>query len=81
MLELVVSHDGRNWLAANEQFSFRAPTLEGIDAALEQRLKEEGLLKNGERIKILMAFNNATLPAWIRQYSQHYFNRMVELSG
>ena len=81
MLEFIISHDGSKWLAANKQFALSASTLEGLDLALERRIKEEGLLKKGEKIKIFMAFDNATLPAWIRQYAQHYFNRMVEFSG
>jgi len=26
-----------------------------------------------------MYFDNSTIPQWIRQYAQHYFNRIVEI--
>lgn len=31
----------------------------------------------GEKVEVFMAFDNSTIPQWIRQYAQHYFNRIL----
>ncbi|MCP3943683.1 MAG: hypothetical protein GY710_19695 [Desulfobacteraceae bacterium] len=81
MIELVIDHDGVNWNAKNEVLSVSSPTLDGLDLALEEQMRNKGLVKKGDKKKVFMAFDNSTIPQWIRQYAQHYFNRVVEISG
>lgn len=68
-------------MASLEGDSVFAPSLEELDQGVERLLKEKGMLKEGERAEVFMAFDNATIPQWIRQYAQHYFNRVVEVKG
>jgi hypothetical protein len=79
MMEFIVTHDGKNWIAKNEVLHVEALTLEALDNQLKKRLKAEGYLEEGGKLDIFMAFDNATIPQWMRQYSQHYFNRIVQL--
>jgi hypothetical protein len=79
MLELILSHDGDNWVAENPDLTVKAPTLEKLDTELTAMVKDKGYIKEGGKLKIFMAFDNATIPQWIRQYSQHYFNRVIEV--
>ena len=81
MVELTLTHDGRRWVARNELLAAAAPTLEELDSEVGRLLKRNGLLKAGKTLRISMAFDNSTIPQWIRQYSQHYFNRVVDISG
>ncbi|MEJ2253244.1 MAG: DUF5395 domain-containing protein [Nitrospirota bacterium] len=81
LLECTIRHDGANWVVEHGTNSISAPTLEELDRGVERYLKEEGLLKAGEKAEVFMAFDNSTIPQWIRQYSQHYFNRIVEVKG
>jgi hypothetical protein len=80
-IECVITHDGSNWRAENENFTLSAPTLPELDAQLKDLLKTEGIIKKGDKADVFMAFDNATIPAWIRPYAQHYFNRIVEVEG
>ncbi|MGD2079786.1 MAG: DUF5395 family protein [Nitrospirota bacterium] len=80
-MDCTIWHDGRNWVASLEGDSVFAPSLEELDQGVERLLKEKGMLKEGERAEVFMAFDNATIPQWIRQYAQHYFNRVVEVKG
>ena len=77
-IEFVLHHDGRNWIAGNESVSFSAPSLEQIDSELERYVRRRGWLGEREEVEAFMAFDNATIPPWIRQYAQHYFNRVVK---
>lgn len=77
----VIKHDGKCWIIENGHSTISAPTLEKLDSRLENHMKENGLLKKGEKAEVFMAFDNSTIPQWIRQYAQHYFNRIVTVEG
>ena len=79
MIELIISHNGKNWTAKNDLLFAEAPTLEKLDGDLEKQLKQKGFIEKAEKIDIFMSFDNSIIPQWIRQYSQHYFNRIVRL--
>ncbi len=80
-MEMIISHNGRNWVAENETLKVSAPTLELLDVRLAEKMRACNLVGQGQVKKVFMAFNNATIPQWIRQYAQHYFNRIVEVKG
>ncbi|NVL90460.1 MAG: DUF5395 family protein [Desulfobacterales bacterium] len=79
MIEFIVSHDGENWIARNDVLYAEAPTLGRLDNELKKLLKEKGCLEKGKKLEIFMAFDNSTIPMWMRQYSQHYFNRIIQV--
>jgi hypothetical protein len=79
MIELTITYDNKNWIAKNEFMSVSASTLEKLDIELEKLIRQKRLIEKGKKVKILMTFDNSTIPQWIRQYSQHYFNRIIEI--
>lgn len=80
--EMSIVHDGINWVAKNDDMEIAAPTLEELDILLKTTMKEKGLIKYGERADVYMYSNNAVMiPQWMRPYSQHYFNRIVRITG
>jgi hypothetical protein len=81
VMEFVIWHDGSNWVAENDVLTVASPSLEGLDAEMRQTLIRREMLKEGERARVFMAFDNSTIPGWMRPYAQHYFNRVVELEG
>ena len=81
MIELAINHDGKNWIARNAVLYAEAASLAELDNELRELLKEKGYLNEGEKIDMFMAFDNATLPVWMRQYAQHYFNRIVRVEN
>jgi hypothetical protein len=80
-LECVITHDGRKWIVRSEDFSLSADSLAEIDDKMRDLLKKRGIVKKGEKAEVFMAFDNSTIPGWIRPYAQHYFNRIVEVEG
>ncbi len=80
-IELIVSHDGKNWIARNDRLSAQAPTIEELDNELTKLVKQKGYLAPGKKVDLFMAFDNSTIPRWMRQYSQHYFNRIIQVEG
>lgn len=80
--EMSIVHDGTNWVAENADMEISAPTLEELDGLLRSTMREKGLVKRGECKDVYMFSNNAVMiPAWMRPYSQHYFNRIVKVTG
>ena len=81
-IELSILHDGKNWIAKNENLEISAPTLEDLDGRLRTTLREKGWVKKGERRDVYMFSDNAAMiPEWMRPYSQHYFNRIIKVIG
>lgn len=79
MIELVVTHEGEDWVARSDVLTAKAPTLEELDNALRRLISQGEFLKPGEKARLFMAFDNSTIPQWMRQYSQHYFNRIIHV--
>ena len=79
-IELTIRHTGQNWLVENELLSLSAPTLEELDHQLKLLLIKKRLHKDGSKTKVFMFYDNSTIPQWIRQYAQHYFNRILEIT-
>lgn len=79
MIEMTIHHDGLDWIAENDSLSAKGRTLEDLDQTVGTLLRDRPDLKQGDKVRVFMAFQNATIPQWIRQYAQHYFNRIVEI--
>jgi hypothetical protein len=78
-IELTIRHTGQNWLVEDDNLSVSAPTLDEIDHQLKILLKKKKIHKDGTKTRVIMFFDNSTIPQWIRQYAQHYFNRIIEI--
>ena len=79
MIELTVTHDGKNWIAKNDELCARAITLEALDSEVKRLMKEKGYLEKGKKVDVFMACDKSTIPQWMRQYSHHYFNRIIRM--
>ncbi len=80
-MELLIWHDGRDWVVKNEIMALSAPSLDELDREVARLLRQKGLVREGEKAEVFMVFDNATIPQWIRQYARHYFNRILEVRG
>jgi len=80
-MDFVIYHDGTNWCLTNDRLTLSSPTIKSLDAELIRILRQKGIVKVGEKKKVRMMFDNSTLPPVIRQYAQHYFNRVLEVEG
>jgi hypothetical protein len=81
VIELTITHDGTNWIAASDLVSAEAASLPELDRVLRDRLRSEGRLAPGAELDLMMVFDNDGIPVWMRQYAQHYFNRVVRITG
>ncbi|NOX20235.1 MAG: hypothetical protein GXO99_03090 [Nitrospirae bacterium] len=73
-----IRHDGKDWIVKHDAFEVRGKTLDEIDEKVKQVVREKGLMRGG-KAQVYMAYDNNAIPQWIRQYSSHYFDRVVEL--
>lgn len=79
MLDFNLIHDGKQWIAQRENIRVQADTLPELDKNLAAALKRDRGTDDGNQMTIRMTFDNRVIPQWIRQYSNHYFNRIVTL--
>lgn len=76
MIEIVISHDGRDWMASlDHETSVSAPSLDLLDDRLRTMLQTRGI-----RGQVRMLFDHRVFPPALRQYSSHYFNRIIDIS-
>lgn len=84
MLDFRIIHDGKHWIADKGALVARGRTLEELDRNLAEILAGPAGRRFGvgdaKEIDVRMTFDNVTIPEWMRQYSNHYFNRIVTLS-
>jgi Family of unknown function (DUF5395) len=80
-LDFTIRYFGKRWIVENDLLKTAAPTLDELDINIKNLLIDKKIIIKGEKAKLFMAFDNSTIPQWIRQYSQHYFNRIVEVEG
>jgi hypothetical protein len=78
-LEMVLIHDGKQWVARQAEISAWGETLPELDDHLVTVLRQSGQFPPATQIKVLMNFDFETIPTWLRQYAYHYFNRYVYL--
>lgn len=72
MMILKLKYDGV-WIASGK-VSAKGESLEELDRNLAEELRKIGL---EGRVEVLMKFDISTIPDWMRQFHQHYFNRKV----
>ncbi|RMG02497.1 MAG: hypothetical protein D6726_07420 [Nitrospirae bacterium] len=80
-MEFKIRHDGKEWVLENEEAILTSPTMDGLDQKVREYVHKRGAVKPGEKLEVKMFFQNETIPQWIRQYSQHYFNRILVVEG
>lgn len=75
---ITLSFEGSEWLASYGNRRFESDTLEELDKEVEAYLRKVLFLSSGDIVTMIYLFDNNSIPEWIRQYSNHYFNRKVE---
>ncbi|MBT3207957.1 MAG: DUF5395 family protein [Bacteroidetes bacterium] len=80
-IELKLTMNGADWQAENNEINVSAPTLPELDTKIGKVLKNSNIYKNVKLFHIYMYFDQETIPEWIRQYSNHYFNRILEIEN
>ncbi|MDN5361417.1 MAG: hypothetical protein PWP70_464 [Moorella sp. (in: firmicutes)] len=78
-LELRLIHDGRQWIAGNDNLQAAGRTLAELDRDLKNTLLKSGNLLQGAKVTVLMKFDAETMPNYanVRQYRPEYFHRLV----
>ena len=75
-VEMVITYDGKQWVARNDAFPASGETLPELDTQVADALRQQGDFGK-PRVTVFMGFDSGTIPTWIRQYASHYFNRYI----
>jgi hypothetical protein len=76
-VEIVLDQRGKDWIAHHKDFVVKANTLAEIDEQVWRKLVESGTYPKGSRVTVFMGTDDEMVPAWMRPYQWHYFNRTV----
>ena len=80
VIDFTLTHDGDRWIATRGSLSATGATLEELDRNLIAMVEGELGESDSSGLRIRMTFDNSAIPEWIRQYSNHYFNRIVDVA-
>jgi hypothetical protein len=75
--EFALIHDGRQWSAGNNDLSVSGNTLGELENNLQTALRDSGMFQKGKKITVFIGYDPKAIPAWIRPYQSHYFNRRL----
>ena len=76
---LKLIHDGKEWIVSNDSYKIRGESFEVLDTNLIDALRNSGEFQQGEKLTVFMGYDFDTFPTWLRQYHNHYFNRLVDI--
>jgi hypothetical protein len=77
-LEVVLMNRGDEWVARGRDFEVSGGCLAELEASLRRKLREIGFAPR-RSVSVLMVCDRRVIPAWMRPYHSHYFNRVVTL--
>lgn len=76
-IEMILDHDGNDWMVSNANLNVSAASLTELDRKLERALQPQ--LSREKKLNVFMMTNNEIIPEWMRPFMNHYFNRLLEL--
>jgi len=74
-LNLILIHNGKEWVAKNGEIVVKGRTLDELDKNIRGVLK--GKFKKGEKIEVKMEYDYRTFPFWMIQYHQYFLRRII----
>ena len=78
-VELKLVHDGSDWIVTNDSYQISGNTFEALDIKLINALRDSGEFSEGSNVTVFMGYDFDTFPTWLRQYHNHYFNRLLSV--
>jgi len=79
--EVLLRSDGVRWTAIlfNGEEAM-ADEMTDLDAIVRQSFSRIFRTTGGDAVTATFRFDLSVMPEWLRQYSDHYFNRIVEFN-
>lgn len=79
-IELILSHNGKYWIAKNSTIKFSSAELSNLENNIKKTLYV--FFKNNKinQLKVFLRYDFDNFPKWLRQYHSHYFNRILTIS-
>jgi hypothetical protein len=79
VIDFRLIHDGQHWVADHPTVSARGQTMAELDRNLARAMRALPDQFTGNQVDVRMTFDQAVIPQWMRQYANHYFNRIVKI--
>jgi hypothetical protein len=79
-IEFILRHDGELWVCHNDTLTASGESIFLLDQDIQRVVRESKKYPCGTRLHVFMGFDFDTIPTWLRQYHNHYFNRTVKIN-
>lgn len=76
-VEIILRSDGRRWIGRGGGFAVEGVDLTELEDRIEREIVGSGLFAPGTSVEVSVLCRRDVLPAWIRPYHSHYFNRTI----
>jgi hypothetical protein len=78
-IEFVLKYQGSRWTAQSEDLHASALSIGELDEKIEKAVCQSGRFPRGKRVQVLLLCDARVIPAWMRPYHDHYFNRLLSI--
>jgi hypothetical protein len=78
-LDMILTECGEKWVASGEALEASGATLNELDMNLKNLLARSSRYSRGSMVTVIMRCDRRIIPAWMRPYHSHYFNRVVSI--
>lgn len=78
-IELICTETNGRWFAYNEELEVSGFSWQELEEKLTLELSSKEIVPPGRRLTVLMMCDPRVIPAWMRPYQSHYFNRLLSI--
>jgi len=76
-IEVVLELDGGCWRGRGDGVFVEADDASELDDRIARAVAESGRFAPGTPVQVFLACDRSVIPAWMRPYQSHYFNRTI----
>ena len=78
-LELVIGLAAGTWTARGRFLTASGKSLAALDENIRKEILASGRFEPDSQVVVWMGCDTRMIPAWMRPYQSHYFNRVVTM--
>ena len=79
-VEIVLKRSGRRWIGRGGGFKVEGADIRELDDRIEREISRSGRFQPGTPVEVYVVCDRNIIPAWIRPYHSHYFNRIISFT-
>jgi len=79
-VEIVLNRSGQRWIGRGDGFAVEGADIRELDDLIEREIVRSGRFLPGTQVEVFVVCDRSVVPAWMRPYHSHYFNRIISFT-